>query len=145
MSDNTILAELERLAAEHEAEAKKYWAAVAVLRGTTPPTPKPESNAVTTETRTFRVIPRRQKSGPTSTMSMIRSTLTSEPTYAADLVQKMLAGGWDTQSTNPQNTARTALGRLVDAEEVIRHNDGRFSLRAMDVRAADDEEAGTDS
>jgi len=127
MSDDTILAELDQLASHHETQARKYRAALALLRGSQPTTrntqPRPAASRA--------VGPRKS---PTGTMSMIRKVLASseQPLVIPKLTERMLSGGWDTQSENPSNTVRTAILRLVDKTEVIRNADGTFELTPSD-------------
>ena len=127
MSDDTILAELDQLAAHHETQARKYRAALKLLRG-----PQPAIASITPRPTVSRILGPRKS--PTSTMSMIRKVLASSERALVipELTERMLSGGWDTQSENPSNTVRTAILRLVDKTEVIRNADGTFELTPSD-------------
>ncbi|CAN5171069.1 hypothetical protein BH11ACT4_BH11ACT4_09470 [soil metagenome] len=133
MSDDNILAELEAKASEAEAAATKYRAAIALLRGETVRSGKPGRVTGVHEFK-LRASTSGKKVGPTSTMSMIRTVLgrSTAPLGIAELTEKMLTGGWDTQSENPSNTVRTAVMRLVDDKgEVVKHVDGTYSLAPL--------------
>lgn len=135
MSDDSILAELERKALEAEAVAAKYRAAIAVLRGKTPRVLNTSGAKVALKpTSTIYEVKSRvtsgKKSGPTSTMSMIRTVLSgsSSPLSVTELTERMLIQGWDTQSENPSNTVRTAASRLVDKRQIERTDDGAYFM-----------------
>ena len=139
MSDETIIADLERLvddnqrlATHHRTEfvkfdeqVKKYRAALSVIRGDSEVTSKPAP-----ETNIGVASKVGRKSGPTSTLSMIRSVLGSSmtPLNPVALADRMALAGWSTNSENPANTVRTALMRLVEKGELQRHDGGTYSL-----------------
>jgi len=122
MSDDTILAEIDQRIADLEAEANRYRAAAALLRG---------GSAATSGVRSKpnrRQAPR-SNGGPTSTMSMVQSVLAEHgPLTIRNLAEQMIVDGWDTQSDVPTNTVRTAVGRLTERGVLSRHDDGSYKL-----------------
>lgn len=142
MDDKRLLADLEKMhaenkslvafhrgeAAKYEEQANRYAAAIAALRGGSKPT----------QSRT----PSRagKKSGPTSTMTVLRDVLNRSmvPRSPTELTEDMLASGWETISENPVNTVRTALLRLSEKGEIARLGDGRYTRLTIPVWHEDD-------
>lgn len=131
MDNNEIIHELERRANQLESEAQRLRAAVQVLRGDVPvvtapsaSTPAPVSVSVPPPAP---ALAPRQAIG---TMPLIIETLGElGPTSNRDLTSALLERGWATASAEPTNTVRTALGRLIQREQVIQLDGGLFSLR----------------
>ena len=139
MADVNILAELDGKAAHHESVAvenaglaKAYRDAAALIRRSTGAAAVERVLAKHGSLPVSVIGKAGRKSGPNSTMSMIRTVLRQSlgSLSVADLTDKMLQAGWDTTSEVPQNTVRTALARLVEKSEVQRNEDGTYAQSA---------------
>jgi len=135
MSDDSILAELERKALEAEASASKYRAAIAVLldSGSAKPTASVNRDSVALRRLRERRDHGIRRTGPSTTMSMIRTVISGslKPLSPTDLTAKMLESGWETESENPVNTVRTALFRLHERGDLSRNEAGEYYVSAL--------------
>lgn len=115
---------LEREARALEAEAAQFRAAVAALKGELV---APSHSALPGDPSRAKRI---RRTGPASTMSVARRVMAEAkyPLEPSIMAERMLAQGWETTSSDPVNTLRTALARMFERGEVMRFADGTFAL-----------------
>jgi hypothetical protein len=72
--------------------------------------------------------PSKSNNDPLGTVAMMNQVFSqaTEPISFSELVERMLAAGWETKSQIPSNTARTALGRMVDRGTIIRTPENNY-------------------
>lgn len=129
MDDDSLLVRLQKKAEYHAHEAERFRIAAEVVReeerGGTRGAP----------------LSRRTPSDPRhSTMTMITTVLgdTDAPLDLDTLTARIQEEGWQTESTNPRNTVRTATRRLAERGVLKRTPEGSFALAPEDSEAPGD-------
>lgn len=120
MDSKELIRELESRAGQLESEAQRLRAAAQVLRGEVPVVATPTAPSPSQTSAPHQAL---------GTMPLIIDTLAEiGPATNRDLTAALRKRGWVTVSTQPTNTVRTALGRLLRRGQVVQLDDGRFAL-----------------
>lgn len=101
----SLAREHDQKANEHQREAERYRAAAALLR-------EDSTSGLVVRHPRPRVDGRRPEGGTMSLAIKVLRDLDT-PASPSELVELMKMKGWRTSSTNPTNTLRTALRRML--------------------------------
>jgi hypothetical protein len=117
--DPKIITELEDKATALEEDARKIRAAIEVLKDVR----GPHTNSPA------RIASRASRTRAGGTLDQIREILAETPPLSvAEILDTLYARAWTTESANPSNTVRTAIGRLLERGAVVKSPDGRYTL-----------------